>query len=201
MHIWTSQYFLMDAKLIKLESLKDAHRIDVIIDIITEASGTNPIVEICQAFGLTHNIIEKRFALGDICFVARDRQKYLGILWGHTGRCYIEGAGKKLDLHEREVYLYGVFVLPEARRRQIFKNMMTKFYQYYTARCASGFFALVAPHNLIMQNTLKKLGFAGATKLFYIRVGNIRILHTFHVDSNKRTIKVFNKAPLGYPII
>lgn len=137
----------------------------------------------------------ERFNRGDTCFLAKDNGKYLGILWGHTGDCYVRGAGKRLCLMQNETYLYGVFTLPEARHRSIFNTLKNAFLKYYSSKGISSYYALVSPQNKIMRASLRKNGFTEKSLLLYIRFFHIGLLYEFKFDYNRHRITLVKKEP------
>ncbi len=148
------------------------------------------IAGIAENFGLSTDLLLNRFKYGDTCFLAKGEDKYLGILWGHRGDCYIRGIGKRLNLKQNEVYLYGIYTLPEARHKNVFNTLKYSFFKYYSERGINKYCALVAPNNNIMRTALKKVGFIERSSLFFIRIAKVGLLHEYQFYSEKNSLSI-----------
>lgn len=155
----------------------------------------------CESFGLSEAQANRRFAHGDLCFVAHDGAKYLGMLWGHRGDCYIRGAGKRIDLDQNGVYVYGIYTNTKARRMNVFNNLKDAFFRYYLAQGVGHFCALVSPSNHIMRNALEKIGFLVFQYLTYLNLGEFGFLYEMDIGSGQRRLRVNIGEPKGLYVI
>lgn len=154
-----------------------------------------------QILAIGKKELMERFSCGDTCFLAKDNGKYLGVLWGHTGDCFVRGVGKRLDLMQNEAYMYGVFTLPEVRKRNIFNTLKNAFFKFYSAKEIVSYYTLVSPQNKIMITSLRKNGFTAKSFLHYIRFLYIGLLYEFNFVYNNRRITLVKREPLDCYII
>jgi hypothetical protein len=187
LHFFKSHYIYLNCENVHFQEIPNNTKITI--------KTNENLPGINEAFQIESNIIIERFKHGDICFLAKENDKYLGILWGHTGDCYIRGVGKRLNLKQNEVYLYGIYTLPEARRKNVFNTLKYSFFKYYSERCVNKYYALVAPRNHIMITTLKKVGFIERSRLFYIRIAKVGLLHEYQFDSEESSLKIVTAEP------
>jgi hypothetical protein len=159
------------------------------------------VPEICDTFGLSEAQANHRFAHGDLCFVAHDGGKCLGMVWGHRGDCYVRGAGRRMDLDQNGVYLYGIYTNPEARRMNVFNNLKDAFFRYYLAQGMDHFCALVHPDNHIMINALQRIGFVAYYYLQYVSLVKFGFLCEIDIRSGKRLFSMNLREPHGLYLI
>lgn len=155
----------------------------------------------CESFGLREAQANHRFAHGDLCFVAHDGAKYLGMMWGHRGDCYVRGAGRRMDLDQNGVYLYGIYTNPEARRMNVFNNLKDAFFRYYLAQGMDHFCALVHPDNHVMINALERIGFVAYYYLQYVSLVKFGFLCEIDIKSGKRLFSMNLREPHGLYVI
>lgn len=151
--------------------------------------------ELQQGLHIPNEEIERRFRAGDLCFVAKDGDKLIGSLWGHSGDIYVRGVGKRFEIGPHGVYLYGIYTMPEERQRNVFNSLRDAFFQYYQKQGVNFFFALVHPDNSIMLRALGKLGFKVRSSLTYVRLQRIGLLHEKLFNDKKSSIKIVFREP------
>lgn len=190
---YKSHHFLLSAKKIKCAG-KMANSFT--INIINEYNS-----ELASDFNIKKEDMQKRIRAGDTCFALSDGTSFLGILWGHTGECFIKGVGKRLPLKNDEVYFYGVFTKPEARNRNVFSSLLNAFFRYYSEKYITKYYALVDVENFIMQQALQKYAFIVGARIFYLRIAGIGLMYEHGPGSPTRKLKVILKDPIDCTVI
>jgi GNAT superfamily N-acetyltransferase len=185
--IGLDKYFLLSGETIVCNSVAETTA-----EIIVLSEKTS-IAE--KDIGIEQKEVGRRFQAGDLCFLALEGDRFLGMVWGHMGDIYIKGAGKKLAVGSQGVYLYGIFTVPEARRRNIFNSLKKRFFQHYQKEGANRFLALVYPGNDIMLRALGKIGFTTHSILTYARFHKIGFLHEWSFDHKKRYLNLVLREP------
>lgn len=145
--------------------------------------------------------INRRFANGDQCFLVQDGQRCLGFTWGHTGECYIRGAGERLTLSPQSVYLYNVYTIEEMRRKGICDAIQEAFFRYYRERDVTRAYTMIEKGNLIMKKVFLKAGFEIKSKIHYVRYGMAGIRCVYNYETKKLTVQLVKSPPRDCAII
>ncbi len=149
--------------------------------------------QLADTFKISKKDMQGRIGAGDKCFAVSDGTGFLGVLWAHTGECFIRGAGKRIQMGNDEVYLYGIFTKPEARRRNVFRSLLNACLRHYSEQNIKKYYALVAVDNLIMQRALEKNGFTVDCSVLYLKAGPIGML--YERGGHGKKFKIISKDP------
>lgn len=133
--------------------------------------------------------IDRRFSNGDLCFFVRDGQRCIGLAWGHTGDCYIRGAGERLTLDSHSVYLYGVFTAEDARGRGIYNAIQEEFFRYYSDKGVTRVYAIIEKNNLIMKKIFLKAGFTIKSHIHYLRLHRVGVRYVHDYNARKMAVQ------------
>jgi len=181
------EYLLMECDLNGMEEISDSLWDIRILD--EREAGPEEIL------GVGSREIERRFKNGDLCFVATDGIRQLGVIWGHRGNCYVRGAGKRLSLAPEDVYLYGVYTLPEARKQGVYSALKSCFLQQYRLLGAERVLALIDRKNDIMRISLRESAFREKAGIYYLRIGRFSFSLERDIETGKKNFRVIRREP------
>lgn len=131
--------------------------------------------------GIQKESIENLLPNNTDLFVYFEDELPLGMMWGHSGSCYIRGPGIPIIQEEDTVYWFWIYTVPEARGKNVFTKLSKHFFSHYSE--VKKFTALVDPSNIIMKSEMNKLGFKVAKTFSYFKFGTTTIL----IDRNRQT--------------
>jgi hypothetical protein len=140
------------------------------------------------AFGLSRAAMEARLSAGDTCFVLREEQHALGMMWGHLGSCYVRGVGLPIVQDNSTVYFYWVVTVPTARGRRVFTRLSAAFFRYYVDKGAEACSAIVETRNTIMGNAMRRMGLTKKTKLAFFKIGQVSLIVTTDLATMARRL-------------
>jgi hypothetical protein len=133
----------------------------------------------------------RRYAHGDLTFVARFQGDLAAVLWACTDDCFIKGVGVSIPCGNAGSYFYNVYVFPEYRRNKFLIKLMSKYAMYSLGRNIKEMFALVLTTNDKMNAFMDKY-FCKEKSLYKITLLNFRIgLKIDHIVKTKY-IYIFN---------
>jgi len=141
--------------------------------------------------GIQQNIMENLLQNNSDLFVCFEGDVPLGMMWGHSGSCYVRGPGIPIIQGKDSVYWFWIFTLPEARGKNIFKRLKNAFFTHYKdSRC---FTALVEPSNSIMRSEMDKIGFKETKQYYYVKLSNTALI----IEQSCRTKKINFHIEMG----
>ena len=83
---------------------------------------SNDVAACAQLSGLSEQEIRRRFEQGERCLgVLGDAKQLVNLSWLHFGPCYVRGLGLRLDLGEKDCYVYGVVTHPDHRGMGLYR--------------------------------------------------------------------------------
>lgn len=151
--------------------------------------------------GVTNEEVNKRFEQGDLCFVIGDDQRYYGIAWCHAGRCYIRGAGKMLEIDEKDVYLYGAVTIPEMRRQHVIDSIRNSICIHYAKRGARKAYVLIDNRNDKMKTYFADSGYRRKEYIRYVKYAGIGFRIDYDYAKKRVSMKIVAKEPMDCVII
>lgn len=151
--------------------------------------------------GVTKGEVDKRFEYGDLCFAIGDDQRYFGIAWSHTGKCYIRGAGKLLELEEHDVYLYGAVTIPKMRRLHVIDSIRNAMCLYHMHRGARRSYVLIDVRNDKMKTYFAESGYRRREYIIYIKFSEIGLRIDYDYERKRVSMHMVKKEPMDCEII
>jgi len=173
----------------------EGHTIRALAELAADAGGTDEVAlervtdeKELLSLGVTDAEAARRYANGDLTFVARLDGRLAAILWACMTDCYIKGVGISVPCGQSGSYFYNVYVFPEFRRNKLLVKLMSVYAAYCRKMDLSEMYALVLTSNDRMNQFMDKYFCKDKTlykiSLFSIRIGLV-------VDHAKRTKDVF----------
>ena len=129
-----------------------------------------------------------RQRLGHTCLLARSRPRELGYLWITRGRHFMQEVSHVVNVSHDPAgaYLYDAYVIPDARRQGVLRELVASAKAWARARGLSTLYMAVAMDNKVSRRAFESLGFTTV-------VGQVRVLRVRNHDW-KRV-----KRPAGVP--
>lgn len=149
----------------------------------------------CESFGISESEAIRRFSHGDLCCIGHQGTTCLGMMWGHRGDAYVRGSGRRIDLDEKGVYLYGAFTRPEARGMGVFSKLTNSFLRFYMNQGINRFRVLIHPDNHISRMVVERIGFSACYYWRYIRIIKFGFLYELEINCRRQIFKIILKEP------
>lgn len=154
----------------RLEDTSEGSRSDLEVVEATEAD----VPRLAPLQGSTAANWFARLANGHTCLVARSASGDRGYLWITCGLHYMQEVDHVVDVSQDSngAYLHDAYVLPEARKRGIFRALMNAAKTWARARGLSTLYVSVTKDNVISRRAIESAGFAAVVgQVTLLRVG------------------------------
>ncbi len=115
--------------------------------------------------------IRRRFAAGQRCFVARRAGRLIHVTWAAAGRARIDYLDRELKLAPGDVYIFGSFSAPEARRGGISRAVVEAVAARLRAEGNRRMLCIVMPENQAAMEAIPKWNQVPVGYLRTIRLG------------------------------
>ena len=91
--------------------------------------------------------------------------------------------------------------LPAARGKGVYTRLSAGFFRYYVDQAAKSCSGIVEARNTIMRNWMKKMGFAGKTKLSFLKIGSLSLIVTTDLATMARHVAIEPGNRGGWDVI
>jgi len=113
----------------------------------------------------------KRLSEGDLGFIAVWNGMIAGYLWASFKRkVYIQEFEREISLKIGEVYLYDGFVLPDFRRKGLFKKLLEETLHYFKSLNVKKANAYALTSNKAPQKAFRALGFRTVRLVKFVKI-------------------------------
>jgi GNAT superfamily N-acetyltransferase len=113
----------------------------------------------------------KRLNEGDLGFIAVWNGMVVGYLWASFKRkVYLGEIEREVSFKTGGVYLYDGFVLPNFRRKGLFKKLLEEALQYFKSRNVKKANAGTLTNNKAPQKAFKALGFSTVRLVKFVKI-------------------------------
>ena len=133
--------------------------------------------------GADPEIVRRRIAAGNSCFVARTEGRIISARWAATGTAQCDYLFREVPLGSDEVYLYDAFTLPEWRGKGIFPALTSEMHRHYRAAGKKRSICFTGPENFPAMAA--DTGYRGIGIIGYVGMGPLR-RHFFRVRGGER---------------
>jgi GNAT superfamily N-acetyltransferase len=115
--------------------------------------------------------IRQRIAEGHWCFAARQDNRFIGTLWATTDPQRLLPLAWTPPLRAGEVYVYDVFVAPEARGGKVASKLTSVMLQYFQTAGYSRVVAAVLLQQRSVMRLYQQLGFGEYGRMSCLKIG------------------------------
>lgn len=126
-----------------------------------------------------------------------ENEPFAGTMWSMQGHCYVVGAGWDHYFGDKTAYLFWSFIMPEARGKGLYMNMLKSVSDYYINKGVENFCCLVEFDNENSLNLHYKLGYETIKTITSIRIFSLKLTRVTDHVLKKSQFKMFIKEPKG----
>jgi GNAT superfamily N-acetyltransferase len=130
----------------------------------------------------SHHELERRLAAGDVCFMARQADRIIGVTWAATERGWTRYLGREIALRPDEVYTYDWLTAPRFRRQHVASRLTLECLRYFRARGYRRVIYAMAPEKYDKRRGQITIGARPCGKIGYVRIGPWRWQWTRYGD-------------------
>lgn len=137
---------------------------------------------------LLKDVALKRLSGGDLGFIAVWNGMIAGYLWASFKRkVYMQECEREISCKIGEVYLYDGFVLPDFRRKGLFKKLLEETLHCFKSRNVKKASAYALTSNKASQKAFRALGFHTVRLVKFVKIFRFK-------KSEERELKSYEKT-------
>jgi len=160
------------------------------------------IDEINRISGVASDHIKQMMAAGAVCFMGSVMNgRYSSVAWATFGRSYIRGIGYRSDFGDDSHYTFGLFTLPEARKKGLNSALLSASIKYAIQKDIRKFYSIVEFTNNYALNFHLKYGYEPIGYITYFKLLFLRITIRRDIKKNKTSRVILLREPRSDIII
>lgn len=139
--------------------------------------------------------IQQMLNSGAVCFLASLDNEYCTVGWAAFDKCYIRGLGYTLDFDHEFHYTFGLFTLPETRKKGLNLMLLSASFNLASQKNINNYYSIVEFTNDYALAFHDKLGFESIAKITYLKLFCLKICKVKEISSNKNSYRFFIREP------
>ncbi|MEW6411014.1 MAG: GNAT family N-acetyltransferase [Candidatus Zixiibacteriota bacterium] len=167
-------------------------------DIRTKLADSSDIDEINRISGVRKDHIRQMMASGAVCYMGRlEDGSFSSIAWSAFNKCFVRGLGYARDFGPTGHYTFGLYTLPETRKKGLNMALFSESVKHANAKGFSDLFSIVEFTNRYALNFHLKCGYRPLSQITYLKIFCLRLTADYDILAGKSSLKLFLREPRG----
>jgi len=145
--------------------------------------------------GISKELFKERLEHNDRCYIMGQDGEVLTVIWGSSGKRYINPCGTILDPGNDGFMLYGGFTKESARLRGMFPVVFNEIYQSYVKENKTCVYASISTLNVNSLRIHKRMNFKIVGEAVYFSIFSLKFTYYKYWPHKTNIISIFIKTP------